>query len=96
MPFVLPARIEAVERLLAKQRVMRNDPKRRMEQARRTAWRILKDWVEAQLALIASEMVRLDEVFLPYARTRSGMSVYEALQDGGFSALALSEPSSQS
>ena len=36
------------------------------EQAHRVAWRIVKDWLEAQLALIQTEMVRLDQVMLPY------------------------------
>ncbi len=36
------------------------------EQAERVAWRIMKDWLGAQLALIESEMVELTEVMLPY------------------------------
>jgi hypothetical protein len=41
-------------------------PLKTPEQAERVAWRILKDWVEAQLAIIQSRMVSTDEVFLPY------------------------------
>lgn len=37
------------------------------EQARRVAWRIVKDWVEAQMAIIQAESADLAEVFLPYA-----------------------------
>ena len=29
-------------------------------------WRILKDWVEAQMALLETGMVTMDESFLPY------------------------------
>ncbi len=36
------------------------------EQAERVAWRILKDWLEAQLALIAADQVELGEVFFAY------------------------------
>ena len=36
-------------------------------QAVRTAWRIVKDWVEAQMALVETQMVTTAEVFLPYA-----------------------------
>jgi hypothetical protein len=35
-------------------------------QAERVAWRILKDWVAAQLAIIETQMVTVDQVFLPY------------------------------
>lgn len=39
-------------------------------QAVRTAWRIVKDWVEAQMALVETQMVTTAEVFLPYAVMR--------------------------
>lgn len=47
------------------------------EQALRVAWRIVKDWVEAQLALIETTMVKPEQVFLPYAVTRSGETVWQ-------------------
>lgn len=50
-------------------------------QAERVAWRILKDWVEAQLALIETRMVSLDQVMLPYMRDDSGRTVYEMYRD---------------
>ena len=51
--------------------ILKNDKKvpRRLvcdEQAVRVAWRIIKDWVEAQLAIIQTKMVKSEEVFLPY------------------------------
>lgn len=46
-------------------------------QARRVAWRIVKDWVEAQMAIIELQMASLDQVFLPYAMTPSGRTLYE-------------------
>lgn len=48
------------------------------EQALRTAWRITKDWVEAQMAMIDSQIATIEQVFLPYAVTRSGETLYEA------------------
>ena len=30
------------------------------------SWRIIKDWIEAQLALVEVEMVKMEEVFMPY------------------------------
>lgn len=51
-------------------------------QAERVAWRILKDWAEAQMALIETAMVSLDQVMLPYMRDdRSGQTVYEVYKD---------------
>jgi hypothetical protein len=47
------------------------------DQARRVAWRITKDWVEAQLAIIETRMVTTAQVFLPYAVTANGQSLYE-------------------
>lgn len=46
-------------------------------QARRVAWRITKDWVEAQMAIIETRMVTTAQVFLPYAVTSSGELAYE-------------------
>ena len=43
----------------------------------RVAWRILKDWVAAQLAIVETEMVSLDEVMLPYLRSDDGRTLYE-------------------
>lgn len=36
------------------------------DQAERTAWRIVKDWVEAQLAIVEAGQALMEEVFLPY------------------------------
>lgn len=47
------------------------------DQALRVAWRITKDWVEAQAAFIETRMVTTAQVFLPYAVTNTGQSLYE-------------------
>lgn len=47
------------------------------DQARRVAWRITKDWIEAQLAIIETRMVTTAQVFLPYMITKNGQSMYE-------------------
>lgn len=49
------------------------------EHAERVAWRIMKDWVEAQLAIIRTEMVTLDQVMLPYMHSKDGKLVYELI-----------------
>ena len=47
------------------------------EHARDVAWRIIKGWVEAQMAIIETRMVTTAQVFLPYAVTKEGQTVYE-------------------
>lgn len=54
-----------------------------MDQARRVAWRILKDWVEAQMALVEVGMVQLHQVFLPYAIMKDGKTVFEMIEQKG-------------
>jgi len=48
-----------------------------LAQATRVSWRILKDWVEAQLALIESEQAEMGQVFLPYAVAEDGRTAYQ-------------------
>jgi hypothetical protein len=72
--FSLPVNAERVQAVLKRQKVQPrySTP----EHAERVAWRIIKDWLEAQLAIIRTEMVTLDEVMLPYMRAE-GTTVYE-------------------
>lgn len=73
--FKLPTAWQPVHETLKRQRV---SPKYQTpEQALRVAWRITKDWVEAQLAIIETRMVTTAQVFLPYAITKDGSTVYE-------------------
>jgi len=53
-------------------------------QAVRVAWRILKDWVAAQMAILETEMVKLEQIFLPYVETPDGRTVYERLAESRF------------
>lgn len=66
--FHLPVNVAGVHSIL------KGDPKAKAkgpryltrEHAERVAWRVVKDWIEAQLALIDAAMASLDEVMLPY------------------------------
>src|SRR3954470_24580725 len=49
-------------------------------QAVRTAWRIVKDWVEAQMALVETQMVTAPQVFLPYAVMKDGRTLSEHVE----------------
>lgn len=62
------------------QQVLKNDRVRHEEaHARRVAWRVTKDWVEAQMALLATRSVTLPQLFLPYAVDNSGVTLYEKI-----------------
>lgn len=61
------------------------------EHARNVGWRVIKDWLEAQLAMIATEMVSLDEIMLPYLQLENGSSVYQALTEG-YAAITSASP----
>ena len=43
----------------------------------RTSWRIVKDWTEAQMALVETQMVTTAQVFLPYLQMRDGRTLSE-------------------
>lgn len=75
--FMLPARVDGVAAALAKQ-----GTKCDYAHAENVAWRILKDWVAAQMAFLESEQAALDEIFLPYMVNREGKTMYELLVDG--------------
>lgn len=78
--YQLPARIEKVYSCLCHAGVEKRY--RTMEHAGRVGWRIVKDWVSAQLAFIESEMVTLGQVFLPYAQNaKTGQTVYEMMEE---------------
>lgn len=83
--FTLAARPDGVKSALSKQRVKVDDA-----QAERVAWRNVKDWIDAQIALIESEQATVDELFLHRMLNSEGKTLYAlyaanqlALGDGG-------------
>lgn len=82
LAYRLPVNAEAVLKVLVRDRVERR--KQTIDHARRVAWRIVKDWLRAQIALLEAEMVDLQEVFLPYQLTKNGATVYQVLAGDGF------------
>lgn len=76
VPFRLPANIDKVEKVLNNQRVRTSVSR---EMASRVAWRILKDWVRAQIAILETEMVTIDQIFLPYMDVGKGKTLYEIM-----------------
>lgn len=64
--FKLPCDWRPVQRVLEQQKLRNKRIDARPTQSVRVAWKIVKDWVEAQLAIIETQMVRTEDVFLPY------------------------------
>jgi hypothetical protein len=51
------------------------------EHAARVAWRVVKDWLEANLALIAAQMATIDEVMLPYLHVNGDKTLWQAYRE---------------
>ena len=66
--FVLPARADNVRRTLVKQNYRAGLTTH--EHATNVAWRIVRDWLRAQLALVQSGQVEFGEVMLPFLMLR--------------------------
>lgn len=83
--FWLPANVDGVRAVFDNQKV-----KVQPGQAERTAWRNVRDWIMAQMAIIEAGQVKIDEVFLPYLTDGKGRTLYQ-LYLGGQMALESGE-----
>lgn len=64
------------------QQVLKNEMAKRADEddyAYRVSWAILCDWVEAQMAIIASENVTMPQLFLPFAVARDGTTLFDSV-----------------
>jgi hypothetical protein len=79
--YSLPVNVEGTFRAL-KEAVRRHRIPPRygnsQEQAERVSWRVLKDWLAAQLALIEAGVAEMSQVMLPYMHIEPGVTVYQA------------------
>lgn len=83
--FKLPANVNGVKTVMygdKKRYYGRDSMKHRDEQAYRVAWRIIKDWIHAQLSLISSGQAHPQEIFLPYMYDGK-RTLYQKFQDEG-------------
>ncbi len=90
LSFLLPAKIDSIWQIMKQSKNRRT--KRTRKQAAMVAWRIIKDWIEAQVALIQADQVTLEEAFLPFIQDEHGQTLYAALESKGFKGLALPAP----
>lgn len=53
-------------------------------QARRVGWRIIHRWVESQIAIIQLKQVKPEQVFLAYAVSRDGRTLFQIIEEQNF------------
>lgn len=79
--FSLPVEWRRFQQVLKNDRIKRWDDE---DYCYRVAWRCIRDWVLAQLALHETQIVELPQVFLPFAMNRQGKTLYEEVASGQF------------
>ena len=92
MTFRLPAKIDGAYEIL-KNRLRRPTTAAKQkcrEQAERTAWRLISDWVDVQLSMIELDQAQMAEIFMPYIYNHhTGETLYEHVERGDFQHLLL-------
>lgn len=81
VPFRLPIDWQKFQTVLKEQNVNRHDDE---DYCYRVAWRNIRDWVLAQMALYETQMVEIEQVFLPYAIGKNDKTLYETVLEGKF------------
>lgn len=88
--FELPAKIDAIADIMYRQ-IKRPNPsskQRCQDQAERTAWKTVQDWIEVQATMIQLEQAELLQVFLPYALVSgTTKTVYSHIKEGNLKLL---------
>lgn len=80
VPIRMPVDPEPVLRVLKKQGV-----KSDLAQAERVAWRITKDWTEAQMAILETEMISMEEIYFAHIfNPATGQRLFEAIEPQKF------------
>jgi hypothetical protein len=85
LPFSLPCETARFEVVLEKQfRAGQIRVRITREHAERVAWRNLKAWVQAQLALIEIGLVEIEQVMLPYLLSGENVTFYQRVVESGY------------
>jgi hypothetical protein len=87
--FSLPVNVEGVFRALVRANHTGGIPPKyaSREQAERTSWRVLKDWLEVQLALVDAGIAELEESMLAYVHVAPGITMAQAWRENEHQAL---------
>jgi hypothetical protein len=81
--YELPVDFAATQRVLQRAYDSGNISRKFTEpaQGRRVAWRVIKDWLEAQLALIEAGLMDSERVMFPYMLVSPGQSLFTAYDE---------------
>lgn len=89
--FKVPAKAERVYKYMVKQRSKPpTNPQleKIRDQANRTAWKILSDWIDLQVSLIEVDQMDFVEAFLPGSfNPRTGETLYDEIKAANYSKL---------
>lgn len=89
--FKLPSNRVGIKKLLLKQYKYapnKSQIENAENQAERTAWKNIKEWVELQAVMIKLDQVEMIQVFLPYAYDlQKRETLFEKIKSNGFKAL---------
>lgn len=82
--FSLPVNITGTHKALlaAWRKHLIPQSKTSLEQANRVAWRVLKDWIEIQIALVEAGVAEFAQVMLPYVHVAHGETLWESWSSG--------------
>lgn len=92
IPFRLPCRWQEMETCLRQSGKRPKSDDTFEVWARRVAWRQILRWIEAQMALIETNMVKVQEVFFPYIVTKSNQTLFEVQEKKGLMLLGSGKP----
>lgn len=85
--YKLPAQVDRCEQAMLAElgpRTRAETRKKIPAQAERTAWKIVSDWIDAQLAMVELAQVDLQQVMLPYTYSpEKDQTLYEMVQAKG-------------
>lgn len=90
IPYKLPGKTEPIKKLFLQQyrRPTASQIKQAEDQAKRTAWKNVREWVDLQSVMIKLEQVEFMEVFMPYMYNMvQGKTVFELSKETGYKAL---------
>jgi hypothetical protein len=88
--FQLEAKVQACFKVLYAEvkRPQPNTKQNILQQAERTAWKIISDWVEIQISMVQLEQADLIQVFLPYVyNPATEKTFYNQIKDNNFKQL---------
>jgi len=91
--FKLPSKIKQcydvmIKNYAAKSAIKKTVQENVLAQSKRTAWKLLHDWVAIQVSMIQIQQVEALEVFLPYAwNPNKDQTYFQSVKESGFKLL---------